>query len=100
MVAYPPGTQVGGEVVHVAMFGVFVRLDQLPEVTALLEIPHFGLRANNPKHQIEFPTDYPALGTRIEAWVLAWCLKPKDVRLTQHQPLESFSEVFETRWIT
>ncbi len=41
--AYPPGTPVTGEVVSCQVFGVFVRLDQLPEVTALLEIIHFGL---------------------------------------------------------
>jgi len=86
--AYPPGTPVSGEVVHTAMFGVFVRLDQLPEVTALLEIIHFGLLVGDPQHRIEFPADYPAAGTRIEARVLAWSLKPRDVRLTQLQHLD------------
>ena len=81
--AYPPGTPVSGEVIHRATFGVFVRLDQLPEVTALLEIIHFGLRAADPDHRIQFPADYPANGTRVEARVLAWCATPKDVRLTQ-----------------
>ena len=83
MAAYPPGTPVSGEIVGCQVFGVFVRLDQLPEVTALLEIVHFGLRAADPHHRIQFPADYPAVGERVEARVLAWCLKPKDVRLTQ-----------------
>jgi ribosomal protein S1 len=79
--AYPPGTPVSGEVVSCQVFGVFVRLDQLPEVTALLEIIHFGLLATDPNHRIQFPADYPAVGARVEARVLAWSLKPKDVRV-------------------
>jgi ribosomal protein S1 len=81
--AYPPGTPVSGEVVSRQVFGVFVRIDQFPEVTALLEIVHFGLLVADPQHRIQFPADYPAVGIRIKARVLAWCLKPKDVRLTQ-----------------
>lgn len=65
------------------MCSVFVRLDELPGVTALLEIIHFGIRSTDPQHRIEFPKDYPALGTPIDARVLGWSLKPKDVRLTQ-----------------
>lgn len=87
MATYPPGTQVSGEVVKAAQFGVFVRLDQLPNVTALLEIIHFGLLVGDPNHRIEFPADYPVVSTRIEARVLGWSLKPKDVRLTQLQHL-------------
>ncbi len=86
--AYPPGTPVSGEVVSQALFGVFVRLDQVPEVTALLEIVHFSLLVADPRHRIEFPGDYPTVGARIEAKVLAWSLKPKDVRLTQLQHLD------------
>lgn len=72
-------------------FGVFVRLDQLPEVTALLEIIHFGLLVDQPNLCIQFPDDYPPVGARIEARILAWCLKPKDVRLTQLQHLDWIS---------
>jgi ribosomal protein S1 len=86
--AHPPGTPVSGEVVSCQRFGVFVRLDQLPGVEALLEIIHFGLLVANPEHRIEFPADYPPVGSRIEARVLGWCLKPKDVRLTQLQHLD------------
>jgi DNA-directed RNA polymerase subunit E'/Rpb7 len=80
---FPRGTLVTGEVTSCQLFGVFVRLDQLPEVTALLEIIHFSLLADEPKHRIQFPTDYPVVGIRIEARILAWSLTPKDVRLTQ-----------------
>ncbi len=95
MVEYPPGTPVSGEVVSCQVFGVFVRLDQLPEVTALLEIIHFELRVADPLHRIKFPEDYPQVGTRVEARVLGWCLKPKDVRLTQLQHLDWS----HSRWI-
>lgn len=72
-----------GEVASCQVFGVFVRLDQLPEVTALLEIQHFAVVAADPNHRIQFPADYPAVGARIETQVLGWCLKPIDLRLTQ-----------------
>jgi ribosomal protein S1 len=88
MAAYPPGTAVSGEVVRREVFGVFVRLDALPEVVALLEIIHFRLRVDEPGHRIEYPEDDPAVGERIDALILGWCLVPKDVRLTQLQHLE------------
>lgn len=80
---YPPGTTVSGTVVEHQRFGVFVRLDDLPEVPALLEIIHFDVRESVPSHRIEFPADYPRIGDKIEARILAWCAKPNDVRLTQ-----------------
>ncbi|MDB5341937.1 MAG: binding domain protein [Schlesneria sp.] len=80
---FPRGTPVTGEVTSCQLFGVFVRLDQLPEVTALLEIIHFSLLADQPEHRIQFPANYPVADTRIEARILAWSLTPKDVRLTQ-----------------
>lgn len=85
---HPPGTSVTGEVVHCALFGVFVRIDKLPEVISLLEVIHFGIRSAAPKHRIEFPKDYPAVGTRIKARILAWSFAPKDVRLTQLDHLD------------
>jgi ribosomal protein S1 len=85
---YPRGTPVSGVVVSVAPFGVFVRWDELPEVPALLEIIHFGVREADPPHRIEFPADYPPVGSRVEARILAWCLHPNDVRLTQLSHLE------------
>lgn len=95
MATYPPSTPVSGEVVSCHQFGVFVRLDQLPEVTALLEIIHFGLLVTDPYHRIEFPSDYPAVGTRVEARVLAWSLTPRDVRLTQLQ----HTDWIHSRWL-
>ncbi|MEI8381380.1 MAG: S1 RNA-binding domain-containing protein [Planctomycetota bacterium] len=77
--AYPPGTSVTGEVISCQIFGVFVRLDQLPEVTALLEIIHFDRMVD----AREYPANYPSVGSAIEARVLAWCANPKDLRLTQ-----------------
>jgi ribosomal protein S1 len=86
--AYPPGTSVSGTVVSCQIFGVFVQLDVLPEVKALLEVIHFGLLVDDPEHKIIFPQDYPSVGTRIIAKVLGWCLKPVDVRLTQLQHID------------
>ena len=82
---YPPGTVVSGEVVASAPFGVFVRLDILPDVTALLEVIHFESfhPTNRKDHPLYFPNDYPPIGSRLEARVLAWSERPKDVRLTQ-----------------
>jgi ribosomal protein S1 len=88
MTEYPPGTPVAGEVTSCQVFGVFVRLDQLPEVPALLEIIHFAVTETAPDHRMEFPADYPPVGSRLEARILGWCLHPKDVRLTQLSDLK------------
>lgn len=80
---YPPGTPVSGIVTACQVFGVFVRLDTLPDVPALLEVIHFRQIEAEPARRIQYPEDYPPVGSRIEARVLGWCLKPKDVRLTQ-----------------
>jgi ribosomal protein S1 len=84
----PPGTPVSGTVTSCQVFGVFVRLDQLPDVPALLEIIHFAVNEADPNHRIRFPADYPPVGARVEARILAWCLQPKDVRLTQLSHLD------------
>jgi hypothetical protein len=65
------------------VFGVFVRLDELPDVLSLLEVIHFAINESMPKHMIQFPANYPVTGDRINARILAWCAYPKDVRLTQ-----------------
>ena len=83
MSKYPPGTPVRGVVTGCQVFGVFVQLDDLPDVPALLEIPHFKFNETNPEHRIEFPADYPPVGGAVDARILGWCLRPKDVRLTQ-----------------
>ena len=73
-----------GEVVACEPFGVFVQLDLLPDVTALLEVVQFeSLHAAHQRAPIEFPDDYPRVGSRVEVRVLAWSERPKDVRLTQ-----------------
>ncbi len=88
MAEFPPGTPVRGVVTGCQVFGVFVRLDEVPEVPALLEIIHFRVVETAPGHRIEFPADYPPVGDRVEARILGWCLRPKDVRLTQLSDLE------------
>jgi hypothetical protein len=52
---FPPGTPVSGVVSSCQVFGVFVRLDELPDVSALLEIIHFKTRETEPE-RISFPT--------------------------------------------
>ncbi len=67
MTKYPPGTPVGGVVTSRHPFGVFVRLDALPEVPTLMEIIHFRVRETDPGHTIEFPSDYPSIGARARS---------------------------------
>lgn len=88
MAKYPPGTPVGGVVTSCQIFGVFVRLDGLPDVPALLEIIHFKVNETDPQHRIEFPADYPPVGARVDARILGCCLRPIDVRLTQLSHLD------------
>jgi ribosomal protein S1 len=88
MAEYPPGTPASGVIISCHVFGVFVRLDELPEVPALLEIIHFKANEEDPQHRIEFPADYPPVGSRVEVRILGWCLRPKDVRLTQLSHLD------------
>jgi hypothetical protein len=83
MAKYPPGTPAGGVVLARHVVGVFVRVDELPEVPALLEVIHFKAREEDPQRRLEFPADYPPVGSRVEARILGWSLRPKDVRLTQ-----------------
>ena len=85
---YPPGTPVKGIVTCCQVFGVFVRLDELPDVPALLEIIHFKVNETDLEPRIEFPADYPPVGARVDARILGWCLRPKDVRLTQLSHLD------------
>ena len=80
---YPPGTCVSGTVRACQPFGVFVLLDDLPNVPCLLEIIHFAVNESSPGHSIRFPTDYPPVGDRINARILAWSVKTHEVRLTQ-----------------
>ena len=80
---FPPGTNVSGTVLACLRFGVFIRIDELPDVPSLLEIIHFDINETSPDHLIQFPTDYPTINARIKARILAWSAKTKDVRLTQ-----------------
>lgn len=81
--ANPPGTRVSGHVVDCPMYGVWVKLDDLTEIPALLEIFYFRIRAFDPTHRISFPEDYPEIGEQLEARILAWPEEPGEVRLTQ-----------------
>ena len=91
--AFPPGKIVSGTVVECHQFGVFVQLDDLPHVTALLEHIHFKINELSPAHKIQFPIDYPAIGERIHAKILAWCLRVKDVRITQLSHLQGYGSI-------
>lgn len=80
---YSPGTSVSGTVCACERFGVFVLLDALPNVPCLLEVIHFAANESSTCQSIQFPVDYPLVGERINARILAWSEKPHDVRLTQ-----------------
>jgi len=79
----PRGSHVKGRVVSVHRFGVFVDIGLDPRVPVLLEIIHFEVVEDQPGHRISFPDDYPAVGDEIEARILAYSMKPHDIRLTQ-----------------
>ena len=58
---YPPGTPIIGTVSSILMCGAFVKLDELPDVPALLEVIHFLQVENEPNKRIQFPVDYLSL---------------------------------------
>jgi ribosomal protein S1 len=84
----PRGSHVKGRVVSVHPFGVFVEIGLDPRIPVLLEIIHFKIRQDVPDHRIRFPDDYPAVGDEIEARILAYSMKPHDIRLTQLSHLD------------
>jgi ribosomal protein S1 len=91
----PPGSHVNGRVVSVHRFGVFVDIGLDPRIPVLLEIIHFKVVEDQHGHQIRFPDDYPAVGDAIEARILAYSMKPHDIRLTQLSHLDWI----HSRWL-
>jgi len=86
--AYPAGTPMTGIVKSQQQYGVWVTLDELPEIPALLEIIHFEAIETAPNQKLTFPDGFPAIGQPISCRVLGWCKFPKDVRLTQLSHLD------------
>jgi ribosomal protein S1 len=84
----PRGSYVKGRVVSVHPFGVFVDIGLDPRIPVLLEIIHFKIVEDDPGHGINLPDDYPKVGDEIEARILAYRMKPHDIRLTQLSHLE------------
>ena len=84
----PRGSHVTGRVVSVHPFGVFVDIGIDPRIPILLEIIHFKIIQHEPGHGINDAEDYPAVGDEIEARILAYSMKPHDIRLTQLSHLE------------
>jgi ribosomal protein S1 len=84
----PRGSHVTGRVVSVHPFGVFVDMGLDPRIPVLLEIIHFNEIEDQPGHRIMSAEDYPAVGDEIEARILAYSMKPHDIRLTQLSHLE------------
>lgn len=82
----PRGSQARGKVVSVHPFGVFVDIGLDPRIPLLLEIIQFKVIEEAPGHRISFPKDYPAVGDEIEARILAYSMKPHDIRLTTQSP--------------
>ncbi|ODU00514.1 MAG: hypothetical protein ABS79_03255 [Planctomycetes bacterium SCN 63-9] len=85
---WPRGSHVKGEVTSVQRFGVFVDIGLDPRIPVLLEIIHFKVIEDYPGRRINFPEDYPSVGDEIEARILAYSVKPHDIRLTQLSHLE------------
>ena len=84
----PRGSHVKGRVVSVHPFGVFVDIGLDPRIPVLLEIIHFEVIEDQPGHRINSAEDYPTVGDEIEARILAYSMKPHDIRLTQLSHLE------------
>jgi ribosomal protein S1 len=77
---FPAGTEVSGVVTRVELFGAFVRLDQMPDVTALLEVVEIGEFSRT----LNYPEDYPFVGQSLRARILGWpARKFGQLRLTQ-----------------
>jgi ribosomal protein S1 len=88
MATLPRGSHVKGKVKSVHPFGVFVDIGLDPRIPVLLEIIHFKVIEDQPGHGINSADFYPAVGDLIEARILAYSLKPHDIRLTQLSHLE------------
>ena len=82
-VTLPRGSPVHGKVISVQVFGVFVDIGLDPRIPVLLEIVHFKVIEDQRGHRIRWPEDYPKVGDEIEARILAYCMRPHDIRLTQ-----------------
>jgi ribosomal protein S1 len=91
----PRGSHVTGKVVSVHPFGVFVDIGLDPRIPVLLEIIHFKVIEDQPRHRINSAEDYPAVGDDVEARILAYSIKPHDIRLTQLSHLEWL----HSRWL-
>jgi ribosomal protein S1 len=84
----PRGSRLKGRVLSVHPFGVFVDIGVDTRIPVLLEIIHFKVNEDQPEHRIRFPEDYPEVGDDIDARILAYSIKPRDIRLTQLSHLE------------
>ena len=84
----PRGSSVKGRVISVHPFGVFVDIRLDPRIPVLLEIIHFKGAEDEPRQRLNSIEDYPAVGDEIEARILAYSVKPHDIRLTQLSHLE------------
>ena len=56
---FPPGKPVSGIVAACPVYGVWITLDDLPDVPALLEIIHFAINESVPDNRFEHPRDDP-----------------------------------------
>ncbi len=81
--AWPRGASVRGRVVGRQPFGVFIDVEELRGVVALLELFYFDIFNREPDRRLDFPADYASPGDPIEAKVPGWSPEPKEVRLTQ-----------------
>jgi ribosomal protein S1 len=84
----PRGSRVTGRVVTVHPFGVFVDIGLDPRIPGFLEIIPFKVIEDQPGHRINSAEGYPAVGDEIEPRILAYRMKPHDIRLTQLSHLE------------
>ncbi len=91
----PRGSRVRGRALSVHPFGVFVNIGLDRRIPVLLEIIHFKIIEDQPGYRICSPDDYPKVGEEVEARILAYSMKPHDIRLTQLSHLEWL----HSRWL-
>ena len=79
--SYPPSTRVERTVLSSTTFGVFVKVNELPFVNALIMLPYMFNYTS-----LRYPEDFPVEGSPIEALILQWVEHSWNLSLMQLSP--------------
>lgn len=75
----PLGASISGRVAAHRTFGIFVELDQIEGVVALIEIPEYAQQLGRPA-DLE---DFPPVGAEVRGFVLDHADDAQQIRLTR-----------------